>query len=346
MNSNSKKNRALSGAFPEELVDILNKAKPFRSKQIFKWISHGARKFNEMTNLPKEFQTFLNENFTVFSTYIEQTLTDPDGTVKLQISLGDGSAVETVLLTDSQGRKTACVSCQVGCPMNCAFCQTGHIGYTRNLCANEIVEQFFHLEDAVGKLDNIVFMGMGEPMLNLDAIRKSIAILTHTEGRALSRRRITISTSGICEGIISLADEGPAVRLAVSLTTANDTLRTTLMPVNVANTLQKLKESINYFSAKTGKRVTLEIALMSGVNTSAKDAREIATFAKGLNVHINLIPWNPVDTLPFSTPKNAEITSFVKMLEGYNLNVTLRHRRGEKIGGACGQLGKSTSPVI
>lgn len=345
MSNNCNEIKALSGAFPEDLVTMLEIAKPFRSKQIFKWIANGARTFEDMSNLPKEFQTYLNENFSVFSTHIEQTLKDPDGTVKLQISLHDGSAVETVLLTDSQGRKTACVSCQVGCPMNCAFCQTGHIGYTRNLCANEIVEQFFHLEDAVGKLDNIVFMGMGEPMLNLNAIRKSIAILTHIEGRALSRRRITISTSGICEGIHSLADDGPAVRLAVSLTTANDALRTTLMPVNNANPLQKLKEAISYFSEKMKKRVTLEVALMSGVNTSEKDAREIADFAKGLNVHINLIPWNPVDTLPFSTPKNSEIISFVKMLEGYHLNVTLRHRRGEKIGGACGQLGKSIPQV-
>lgn len=332
--------KALSGSYPEELESILNLDKSFRTKQIFKWIANGARTFEDMTNLPKDFRTYLTKNYSVFSTSVNQTLKDPDGTVKLQIGLFDGSAVETVLLIDAKLRKTACVSCQVGCPMNCQFCQTGHIGYTRNLCANEIVEQFFHLEDAVGKLDNIVFMGMGEPMLNLEAIRKSIAILTHPEGRALSRRRITISTSGICEGIISLANDGPDVRLAVSLTTANDALRTQLMPINASNPLKKLREAIKYFSDKTGNRVTLEAALMSGVNTSVEHAREMADFARDVNVHINLIPWNPVDTLPFSTPKNGEVAAFVKMLEGYHLNVTLRHRRGEKIGGACGQLGK------
>ena len=138
--------------------------------------------------------------------------------------------------------------------MNCAFCQTGHIGYARNLAAGEIVEQFYHLEDAVGRLDNIVFMGMGEPMLNLGAIRKAVSILTHPEGRMLSRRRITLSTSGLCAGIRSLADEGPDIRLAVSLTTANAELRKSLMPVTNANSLADLRESIAYFIEKTGNR--------------------------------------------------------------------------------------------
>lgn len=332
---------ALSGLLPEELFSLLGLEKKFRAKQIFKWIADGARNFDAMTNLPLADRERLSRTATLFSTHILQTLRDPDGTVKLQIGLADGNAVETVLLTDATGRKTACVSCQVGCPMNCAFCQTGHIGYGRNLTPGEIVEQFYHLEDSVGKLDNIVFMGMGEPMLNLGAIRQAVAILCHPEGRALSRRRITLSTSGITEGIKSLADEGPDIRLAVSLTTANPELRTDLMPVNKANPLPALKEAIRYFIEKSGKRVTLEAALMGGVNTKASDARDIANFARGLNVHINLIPWNPVETLPFKSPSQNETTAFLKMLEGYGLNVTLRTRRGEKIGGACGQLGKS-----
>jgi 23S rRNA (adenine2503-C2)-methyltransferase len=182
---------------------------------------------------------------------------------------------------------------------------------------------------------------MGEPMLNLPAIRKAIAILTHGDGRALSRRRITISTSGICAGIRSLADDGPDVRLAVSLTTADPQLRMDLMPVAKANPLSELRDAIRYFSEKTGKRVTLEAALMAGINTSAAHARQIADFSSGLDVHINLIPWNPVHTLPFKSPSAAETKSFLAMLEGFGLNVTLRTRRGEKIGGACGQLGRS-----
>ena len=334
---------ALSGMLPEELCTALELDKSWRGLQIFKWIADGARNFDAMTNLSLADRTRLSADRTLFSTRVERTLRDPDGTVKLQIALHDGGAIETVLLTDAENRKTACVSCQVGCPMNCAFCQTGHIGYTRNLTAGEIVEQFYHLEDAVGKLDNIVFMGMGEPMLNLDAIRKSIAVLTHPKGRALSRRRITISTSGLCDGIRSLADGGPDVRLAVSLTTANQELRTRLMPVNKSNSLAELREAILYFIDKSGKRVTLEAALMGEVNTGPAHAREIADFARGLNVHINLIPWNPVPTLPFKPPTSAETASFLRMLEGYGLNVTLRTRRGEKIGGACGQLGRGTA---
>ncbi len=334
---------AACGLGPEELVDRLSPDKPFRARQVFKWIASGARSYDAMTNLPLAERKRYESQLPLFSTRVSQTLKDPDGTVKLQIELADGDAVETVLLTDSEGRKTACVSCQVGCPMACAFCQTGHIGYRRNLSAGEIVEQFFHLEDSVGALDNIVFMGMGEPMLNLEAIRKSIAILTHSDGRALSKRRITISTSGICAGIRSLADEGPSVRLAVSLTTANQKLRTELMPVTQANPLPELKEAIRYFYEKTGNRVTLEAALMGGVNTSSESARELADFARGLNVHVNLIAWNPVPTLPFTTPTNQETRGFLKALEGHGLNVTLRMKRGEKIGGACGQLGRSSA---
>lgn len=333
---------ALSGMLPDEILSRLHLDKNFRALQIFKWIADGARTFDSMSNIPLVDRKLFSENYTLFSTSITQTLKDPDGTVKLQIQLDDGSAVETILLSDSADRKTACVSCQVGCPMNCAFCQTGHIGYKRNLSAGEIVEQFYHLEDAVGKLDNIVFMGMGEPMLNLTEIRKAIAILTHPKGRALSRRRITISTSGLCEGIRSLADEGPDIRLAVSLTTANESLRTALMPVNKTNTLNDLHTAIAYFIEKTGNRVTIEAALMSEVNTGPSHAKEIAEFTRGLNVHINLIPWNSVPTLPFKSPTSSETASFLRMLTGYGLNVTLRTRRGEKIGGACGQLGKST----
>ena len=334
---------AFSGLTPEELVAVPALDRPFRAKQIFKWIADGARDFSSMSNLPAALRESLSRDYAVFTTAVQQVLRDPDGTVKLQIKLADGGAIETVLLTDIEGRKTACVSCQVGCPMGCAFCQTGHIGYQRNLDPGEIVEQFFHLEDSVGRLDNIVFMGMGEPLLNLPAIRKAVAILTNPEGRMLSRRRITLSTCGICEGIRSLADEGPDIRLAISLTTATPELRASLMPVTAANPLDSLRAAIAYFTEKTGNRVTLEAALMSGVNTSEADADRMADFARGLNVHVNLIPWNPVPTLPFDTPSSAETARFLKFLEDRGLNVTLRARRGKSIGGACGQLGISVT---
>ena len=233
---------------PEELFLHLNLDKPFRARQLFRWIATGANSFDTMTNLPPALRDKWQTEEILYSTSVEQKLVDPDGTIKLQIQLADGAAVETVLLMDAAGRKTACVSCQVGCPMQCAFCQTGHIGYQRNLSASEIVEQFFHLEKHAGKLDSIVFMGMGEPMHNLDAIRKTVTILTHPEGRALSKRRITVSTCGLTDGIRSLADDGPDIRLAVSLTTANETLRSELMPVTRSNPLPELKKAIAYYN--------------------------------------------------------------------------------------------------
>lgn len=332
---------SVSALLPEELTDTLGFTQKFRGMQLFKWIAGGAESFDKMTNLSKEVRASLSEKAVLRSSGISQVLKDPDGTVKLQITLMDGRAVETVLLTDRDGRKTACVSCQAGCAMKCAFCRTGQLGFARNLEPEEIVEQFLFLEAECGKLDNIVFMGMGEPMLNLPAIRKAVAVLTHTGGRNLSARRITISTCGIVKGIYDLADNGPHLRLAVSLTTADEQLRSQIMPVNLANPLPELQKAIAYYAEKSGKRVTLEAALMRGQNTGDESARRIIQFAQGLNVNINLIPWNPVKGLPFSEPDAAEIRNFTALLENAGLNVTLRTRRGEKIGGACGQLGKT-----
>src|SRR5574344_1347347 len=334
---------ALAGMLPEEIVSALSLSPAFRGKQIFQWIGKGADSFDKMTNLSEQMRNDLKEKALVRSSSVSQVLTDPDGTVKLQITLSDGLAVETVLLTDRENRKTACVSCQVGCGMNCGFCQTGHIGFARSLTPAEIVEQFLFLEEKSGPLDNIVFMGMGEPMMNLDAIRKSIAVLTHKYGRALSARRITLSTSGVIKGIYDLADNGPLLRLAVSLTTADEDLRKELMPVCRANPLSELRKAIAYYIEKTGKRVTLEAALLSGKNTGRESADRMIAFAQNLDVNINLIPWNPVEGLPFTEPSSAEADSFVSMLEKAGLNVTLRTRRGRKIGGACGQLGKTQS---
>ncbi|MBO4439184.1 MAG: 23S rRNA (adenine(2503)-C(2))-methyltransferase RlmN [Spirochaetaceae bacterium] len=332
---------SITGLLPQEIAEKLELDASFRGRQIFKWIAQGAETFDDMTNLSKDLRSRLKEASSVYSTRIKQTLTDPDGTIKLQIELHDGRFVETVLLTDAEGRKTACVSCQAGCGMNCAFCQTGRLGFGRNLEAGEIVEQFLHLERKTGKLDNIVFMGMGEPMLNLDAIRKTIEILGSENGRNLSKRRITLSTSGIIPGIYDLADNGPAIRLAVSLTTANEELRKQLMPVTNANPLQDLRKAIKYYTEKTGIRCTLEAALMHDVNTDDKAADELIAFARGIDVHFNLIPWNPVESLPFKEPSRQEVNHLMERLEKGGISATLRTRRGRSIGGACGQLGKS-----
>ena len=332
---------ALAGLMPEEITESLSLKQAFRGKQIFQWIGKGAESFDEMTNLSKDLRDNLSEKALLRSTLVSKILEDSDGTIKLQITLSDGLAVETVLLTDRESRKTACVSCQVGCAMNCAFCQTGHLGLARNLTAGEIVEQFLYLEKHAGPLDNIVFMGMGEPMMNLENVRKAIAILTNKEGRALSGRRITLSTSGVIKGIYDLADNGPQIRLAVSLTTADSVLRERLMPICRTNPLSELRKAIDYFARKTGKRVTLEAALLHDTNTSIESATNMINFARGLDVHVNLIPWNPVDGLEFSEPSAKECKNFLYHLEKAGINVTLRTRRGREIGGACGQLGKT-----
>lgn len=331
----------LSGLLPEEITESLGLKQGFRGRQIFQWIGKGARLFDEMTNLSLSFRDELKKKALVRSSYVSQVLTDSDGTIKLQVTLSDGFAVETVLLIDRENRKTACVSCQVGCAMNCAFCQTGHLGFARNLTAGEIVEQFLYLEETAGTLDNIVFMGMGEPMLNLPAVRKAVAILTSKDGRALSGRRITLSTSGVVKGIYDLADNGPSIRLAVSLTTADNELRERLMPICRTNPLPELRKAIEYFINKTGKRVTLEAALLHNTNTNAESAANMIHFAKGLDVHVNLIPWNPIESLSFKEPSSKECKDFLYQLEKAGLNATLRTRRGREIGGACGQLGKS-----
>lgn len=332
----------LTGLLPEEICEQLNLSQPFRGKQIFKWVGNGVKDFDAMTNLSLDLRKQLKEKSSLRSSEISNILKDSDGTIKLQIKLQDGNAIETVLLTDKEGRKTACVSCQAGCAMKCAFCMTGTLGLSRNLEANEIVEQFLYLEEIAGKLDNIVFMGMGEPMQNLSGIRKCIQILCHKDGRALSSKRITLSTCGIIKGIYDLADNGPYIRLAVSLTTANEDLRNELMPVNLGNPLPELREAIKYYAEKSGKRVTLEAALLHDKNTDKISAENMINFAKGIDVNINLIPWNPVSILPFTEPGNNEVHRFVETLEKAGLNVTLRTRRGRKIGGACGQLGKIT----
>lgn len=332
----------LSGLLPQEITEGLGLNQAFRGKQIFKWIGSGITDFDAMSNLSLDLRNELKEKAVLRSTEIHDTLKDPDGTIKLQIKTFDGHIIETVLLTDKEGRKTACVSCQAGCAMKCAFCMTGTLGLARNLTPNEIVEQFLYLEKEAGTLDNIVFMGMGEPLQNLNSIRKAIEILCNKDGRALSSKRITLSTCGIVKGIYELADIGPHIRLAVSLTTANEELRKELMPVCRAeeNSLKELKKAISYYAEKSGKRVTLEAALLHGKNTDNQSAENLISFSKDIDVNINLIPWNPVKILPFEEPSQEEVKRFVSILEKSRLNVTVRTKRGRKIGGACGQLGK------
>jgi len=339
-----KNQTSLAGILPVELETLLAPLPRFRSSQIYKWIIKGACAFDQMTNIPVSLQKELTERFSVFSSTVE--CCHEDGDAKKQvIALKDGAKVETVLLSDGKKRLTACLSTQVGCPVGCVFCKTGSLGFKRNLDGAEIAEQFLLLRNAAGSpIDNIVIMGMGEPLLNLANLRKAIAVFTDRSGMNFSRRRITVSTCGICDGLFDLAGNGPYVRLALSLTSACEELRQKLMPIAKANPLAKVKESLLLFQKKGGGRVTLEVPLLGGINTSGKDASLIANFAKGMDTVINIIPWNPVAGLAFEgkelrEPSKKETFDFIHALESCGLKATMRLHKGRKVMGACGQLG-------
>ncbi len=335
---------ALSGLTPEAIAKQVDLKDQFRARQIFSWIARGARSFDDMTDVPLSVRDHLSTRFSVRAASFSNKILDNDGTAKLTLSLYDNSIIEAVLLTDDKGRKTACVSTQVGCAMSCVFCKTGQLGFLRNLSSSEIFDQFLFLRDEFGDIDNLVFMGMGEPLLNLEALRTAISVLGHAKGLNFSHRRITVSTCGIVAGIQALCTEGPAVRLAVSLNSADQDLRAELMPIAKKNTLPALKAALVDYQNRYGKRITLEVVLLGGVNCSITDADKLAAFATGLDVVFNLIPWNPVEGAQYKgknliEPDKREISSFAARLRRLGQTVTERHRRGRGVSGACGQLG-------
>ena len=322
-----------------------------RAKQVYKWILKGAYSFYEMSDLPVKTQHELNERFCIFSSSADEC--KQDGEIKkILITLKDGLKVEAVLLSDNKKRLTACLSTQAGCPLGCVFCKTGSLTFNRNLDSMEIIEQFLHLQKTIEnihnnkehKIDNIVIMGMGEPLLNLLQLRKAIEIFIDKAGLNYSRRRITVSTCGICESLFNIAENLPFTKLALSLTTADELLRRKLMPVTKTNPLKKVKEALLLFQKNGGGRITLEVPLLGGINTRQKDAQSIAEFAKDLDTVINIIPWNPVNGLefegsPLKEPGKKETADFIQLLENLNLKVTMRLHKGRKVLGACGQLG-------
>lgn len=330
----------LSGLLPDEIQDAVSFPQRFRANQVYDWIVHGAGDFSAMTNLPVAERERLSGIFgKLRSSAVSSELADEDGSLKLQIRLRDGAAVECVLLEDIEGRKTACLSSQVGCPMGCAFCRTGQLGFLRNLGPDEILEQYYFLKERRGFISNVVFMGMGEPMLNLEAVRKSIALLSDPAGIGMSLRKITISTSGIVPGILDLAENGPRIRLAVSLTTAEEGMRTELMPVNKTWGLDALKAALMEYQEKTGERITLEAVLTGNRNAGLDSARALVKWVRPMKAQVNLIPWNAVPGLPFETPTPAQVRAFTEVLEKAGLTAVQRMHRGRGVMGACGQLG-------
>jgi len=311
-----------------------------------------------MNNLPLSLRDELTKSFPDCTGKITDHLVDKD-TIKLgivfpeslsvtqQTFVSDNVKIESVLLCDNKERQTACLSTQAGCPIRCVFCKTGSLGFSRNLNSGEIVQQFLFLRgiaESEGKtINNIVVMGMGEPLLNIDELRKAISVITDPKGINFSRRRITVSTCGIYKGIIDLCENGPYVRLALSLVTGDESIRQRLMPGIKNEPLNKIKEAIFKYQQKSG-RITLEIVMLGGINTDEKNANSIAEFADGLDVVINLIPWNPCQGLEFEKqsikePSKQEILAFEKFLIEKNLKVTRRLSKGRGVSGACGQLG-------
>jgi 23S rRNA (adenine2503-C2)-methyltransferase len=323
---------------PDEPFLPLSREPSFRQRQIFKALYSGAMSYRDISTLPQALRLRLQEDAPLISSEVI-TILNNEESAKLALKLHDSSVVETVLLRDKTGRQTACLSSQVGCAMACAFCKTGTLGLGRSLTAGEIAEQLLHLRHLFGAIDNIVYMGMGEPLHNLKAVLHSVRLFTASEGLKMSSRRFTISTCGLYKEIYKLADAFPQIRLAFSLVTADENLRKKLMPTALTNSLYNLKEALSYYNSKGGRRITLEVALLKNINDRPADAEAIARFADGLEVMINLIPWNKVDNLPFESPSFKEAEKFAGLLRKYNLSVELRHKKGSEVEAACGQLG-------
>jgi 23S rRNA (adenine2503-C2)-methyltransferase len=330
---------------PEEIVAQFGIEPKFRGRQIFKWIQKGIRSFAEMSDLPEALRAELGMKAFVSSSRQLSCYKEDRLSAKLRIGLADGLQVESVLLVDEgdipetgEGRKTACLSSQVGCGMGCGFCKTAEMGFKRNLAAYEIVEQFHHLCTEFRGISNIVFMGMGEPLLNLSEVRKAIEILHHPEGRNIGLRKITISTCGIVKGIEELASSGLNVRLAFSLITADEIMRKKLMPITASNPLGSVKKALAGYQQKTKKWITLEVVVLKGITDREEDIAQLIAFISGLKAHVNIIPFNPAPGLLFERPDGKRIQWFRTRLEDAGIIVTQRYRKGDSIHAACGQL--------
>lgn len=350
---------SLFGETLESLKDQIEAAgyKGFRAKQVMEWLyKKRVDSWDAMTNLPKDFRAWLDEHFIIYPTSPVIDKRSGDVTQKLLLELEDKSLIETVLIRAPQkgvgqedSRKTVCVSIQVGCAYGCKFCASGLAGFRRNLMAAEVVSQLMHIcrrEDAhterareeIASFDNIVFMGMGEPLSNYDTLVRTIRILNAEWGLNFGARRITVSTSGLAPNIIKLAEEGIAVRLAISLHGATNEVRSQIMPVNKKYPLEVLVPAAKAFHQRHGRMLTLEFILIEGVNDSLEQARELAKIARELHAHVNCIPYNTVEGLAWKRPSVPRQDAFVDVLRKAKVSCTIRREKGHDIDAACGQL--------
>ena len=322
----------------KEIMEILNLEKPFQARIIRDNLIKGVTDFSNMTSLPKAMRERLSSERKNALTARIIRKEEADSTVKLALSYPDGSVIECVRLSDGKGRYTACLSSQVGCAMGCAFCKTGTMGLIRDLSAGEIVEEFILLSSLGERISHIVFMGMGEALHNFTAAMDAIMELHRESGFDISFRKMTISTCGLVPGIKKLTELDIPVRLAISLVSADDETRSSIMRVNKAYPLHELKDALLRFQHRQDRRLTLEYCMLGGINTSHDSAASLAEFCKGLDVLVNLIPWNPVPELGFDAPEEGEIRMFENDLKKLRINYTIRRSKGQGISGACGQL--------
>lgn len=327
---------------------------PMRAKQIRRWILQGrATSFEQMSDLPKALRAELANAFSVFGSTIDKHLASRDDTHKLLVRLADGKRIECVLIQDD-GRATACISTQVGCGMGCVFCASGLNGVERNLTVGEILEQLVLLRNLTvdpngppqfgqtgplaTRLTHIVVMGMGEPLANLDNLLAALAVAGAKDGLDIGARHITISTVGLPAKIERLAESGKQYHLAVSLHAPNDELRSQIVPTNDKTGIPAILAASDAFYAKTGRQVTFEYVVLGGLNDQPVHARQLAMLLKGRKAHVNLIPWNDVEGLPYRRPRDEDLNGLIDELKHSGTSVKVRKRKGSEIDAACGQL--------
>ena len=345
--------RSLSEA---EIIKILKEKgeAKFRAKQIYEWLwQKTAHSFDDMSNLSKPLRDWLNDNFVINGVVVSDMQVSSDRTIKCAMKLIDGNVVESVLIP-TKTRMTACISSQVGCSLTCKFCATGKLKRLRNLNADEIYDQVALVKNLAETkynqtLTNIVYMGMGEPLLNYAETMRSIDRITSPDGLGMSPSRITVSTAGIAKMIMKLGDDNAKFNLALSLHAANDEKRNHIMPINESNSLDNLEEALNYFYEKTGSRVTFEYIVFKDFNDGIVDARELGDFCKKTTAKVNIIEYNPIDDGEFKQTTPQRLEAFVNHLEGRGVIVNVRRSRGKDIDAACGQLvnkNKSTVQIF
>lgn len=323
----------------------------FRAKQIYEWLwKKSAQTFEEMTNLSKKTRELLENNFDIRAVKVSEKQISSDRTIKSSFELFDHNLVEGVLIP-ADDRMTACVSSQVGCSLTCKFCATGYMERKRNLDPAEIYDQVVLIRDQAEShyqtpLTNIVYMGMGEPLLNYANVLSSINYITSPEGLGMSPKRITVSTAGIAKMITKLGDDEVKFNLALSLHAANDEKRNQIMPINESNTLEALKDALLHFYKKTGSRITLEYILFYRFNDTLQDAKELWEFARQFPCKINIIEYNPIAEANYTNTDPQTLAKFAQFFEGKNMVINVRRSRGKDIDAACGQLAGKKPPVV